>query len=301
MGIFFALVFIVYRVGVVYVYSPVEGDRDNQEDFPVPNVSQNETSGAKQGEEQEKPPLFAESFDSDFSIEESNTPENAKNSNWWLSSGGIFSINQGIGQTLHGELPRLSFWRLAYALSNPVDTDQGSHPQNIFRLVIKKKVRDYSQTLHFKIDGYNLSKSKNRNETNGVFLMGRYQDKNNVYYAGVRVDGAAVVKKKINGEYYTIGYTQIFEGEYDRERNPSLLPKNEWIGLRVDIETISDKSVFITLFIDKENDGNWQKVLTAQDDGERYGGASFMEAGYAGIRTDFMDVSFDDYKIVTLP
>jgi hypothetical protein len=38
-------------------------------------------------------------------------------------------------------------------------------------------------------------------------------------------------------------------------------------------------------------------VAEAKDDGKTFGGAAILNEGYAGIRTDFMDVEFDDYKI----
>jgi len=31
--------------------------------------------------------------------------------------------------------------------------------------------------------------------------------------------------------------------------------------------------------------------------GKSFGGAAFMQEGYVGIRTDFMDVKFDNYKL----
>jgi len=37
--------------------------------------------------------------------------------------------------------------------------------------------------------------------------------------------------------------------------------------------------------------------LTAVDDNQKYGGEAIKEAGYGGIRTDFMDVDMDNYKI----
>ena len=36
-------------------------------------------------------------------------------------------------------------------------------------------------------------------------------------------------------------------------------------------------------------------VASAEDDGSEYGGAAFYGSGRSGIRTDFMDVEFDDY------
>jgi hypothetical protein len=37
------------------------------------------------------------------------------------------------------------------------------------------------------------------------------------------------------------------------------------------------------------------------DDGVQFGGAPFTQPGYGGLRTDFMDVAFDNYLFKTLP
>ena len=54
----------------------------------------------------------------------------------------------------------------------------------------------------------------------------------------------------------------------------------------------------IKLFIDKDKTGNWVLAAEAIDDGKSYGGGAILNEDYAGIRADFMDVEFDDYKII---
>jgi hypothetical protein len=122
--------------------------------------------------------------------------------------------------------------------------------------------------------------------------MSRYSNSDNLYYAGVRVDGAAVIKKKVGGRYYTIAYKSVFAGAaYDRAKNPSLLPKNRWMGLTSETLNTSE-GVRIRFHV---NQGPaWALVFDVVDDG-RYGGAPFRSDGYTGLRTDFMDVSFDNY------
>ena len=39
-----------------------------------------------------------------------------------------------------------------------------------------------------------------------MLLFNRYQDGQTLYYGGVRVDGAAVIKKKLAGVYTTLAY-----------------------------------------------------------------------------------------------
>ena len=216
---------------------------------------------------------------------------------WWVNSGGYLKISGGRGSTYKGTLPVSDIWRKLYTLSNPSDTEDGSHPQNIFRLVLKSKWKDARQESYFVVKKDNLSSSTNRNASNGLLLFNRYQDGDNLYYAGVRVDGSAIIKKKINGTYYTMAEIKgVYPGTYDKESSPNLLPKNKWIGLRSEVRNLSNGSVEIRLYIDKGWQGKWSLAAQAVDDGKKYGGKAFTEEGYLGIRTDFMDVEFENFR-----
>jgi hypothetical protein len=133
-------------------------------------------------------------------------------------------------------------------------------------------------------------------------MMARYVDGYNLYYAGLRVDGYAVIKKKIGGRYFTLAYKPVFteSGKYDRDKNPNLLPLGTSIGLKAEARNIGDSSVSLKLYADIGRKGNWTLVAEAIDDGRSYGGSAHTGAAYAGIRTDFMDVEFDDYLIEAL-
>jgi len=192
-------------------------------------------------------------------------------------------------------------WRVLYSSSNPVDTDDGYHPQNIFRFVTEGLWRDVQQTAHFRIQTLNMSSSPNRNASNGVLFFHRYQDGMNLYYAGVRVDGAAVIKKKIGGTYYTMAYRSgVYPGgAYSATTNPNLLPSGRWIGLRTVVENVA-AGVSIRVELDDPNLGaGWTPIVEAEDSGQ-YGGAPITAPGHAGIRTDFMDVEFDGYEALDL-
>lgn len=240
---------------------------------------------------------FSENFDGSFVLEETDCPERSSSNFWWLNSGAQFFFQNGIGSTLRGDLPADSKWRIAFLNYNAESSDDGFHPQNIFRLVTKSKWQNFQQELYFRITDYHLSPSEHRSESNGVLLFNRYYDGDNLYYAGIRVDGAAVIKKKEGGEYYTMAYNKIFEGgDYDKNSNPNLLPINQWMGIRSEVHN-SGKDVIIKLYIDEKNSGNWKLVLDAVDDGKKYGGNSLVDKSFAGIRTDFMDIEFDSYSI----
>ena len=206
----------------------------------------------------------------------------------------------GVGETVQGALPTSNFWRLLYGQNNPLDTDSGYHPQNIFRLVTKADWQNATEQLTFRITGLDNSSTPNRDGYSGILLFSRYADANNLYYAGVRDDGTAVIKKKIGGTYYTLAQVQIFgvPNEYDKFAQPSLLPIDKWVGMKLVTQNAWDGSVLLRLYLDRDNDGQWVSVLTARDRGT--GGAPFTAASHSGIRTDYKDVQFDNYRLTAL-
>ena len=229
-------------------------------------------------------------------LEETGSIFTSDNKNLWLNSGGQLFLKGSIMKTLQNDLPINSRWRISYLKSNPEDSKNGYRPQNIFRLITKREWKDFRQEVYFKILKYDTSNSTHRDISNGILLLNRYQDSNNLYYAGIRVDGTAIIKKKINGEYYTLAQNKIFEGEYDRDKNPILLPFNKWMGIRTEIKNFNNSYVKIKLLLDRNNDGYWELVLETNDNGINYGGPAFLSNSHTGIRSDFMDLEFKNYK-----
>lgn len=238
---------------------------------------------------------FVYTFNSPGALYEAGAANESSSPYFWLNSGAKLVIANGRGKT-SGSLPALDPWRLMYKAMNPVDTSEGYLPENTFRLVTRSSWGDADTSVLFRITATNLTNSPNRDGYSGIFLMGRYKDQHNLYYAGVRHDGAAVIKKKINGTYYTLAQVQIFgdEGEYHKWTNANLLPQNQWLGLKARFDTLSDGSVKIVLYLDRENDGSFVSILSATD--KSTGGAPHKTAGAIGIRTDFMNVEFDDFR-----
>lgn len=233
-----------------------------------------------------------------ISLEESSTMPESTDEVWWLNSGGRVFFENNLISTIQGDLPDDDYWRLRYNDSNPTETDNGYHPQNIFRLVTKKEYSAPIQSMFFNINRYVLSDDEHRSASNGVLFFHRYQDGGNLYYAGIRVDGQAVIKKKTNGIYYTMVYENIFTDTiYDRDSNPNLIPTDKSIGLKTEIIDLGSETVSIKLYLDVERTGTWQPVAEAVDDGVSFGGPTITESGFAGIRTDFMDAEFEDYKV----
>jgi hypothetical protein len=209
-------------------------------------------------------------------------------------------ITGGVGETVQGDLPIGSKWQVDYSQGNPVETDNGLHPQNIFRIVMRTNWKDIAEQVYYKMNKYILSTSPNRNAANGFFEQTRYVDQDNLYYTGLRVDGYAVIKKKYHGKYYTMAYVKILPGTYNPLLNPNLLPVGTWVGLRTVVKNLDDKRVQIQSFSDFGKTGTWKLAASAIDDGVSFGGPSHA-VGHVGIRTDFMDVQFDDFSLTAAP
>ena len=237
---------------------------------------------------------FLYTFNVDGVLEEAGSMSESSSPYFWVNSGGKFLIEQGIGGTIQGALSTTDPWRVLYQRTNPFDTDQGRYPQNIFRLLTRSVWTNASQEVRFKIDATHLTNTPNRNGYSGILLMGRYRDSDNLYYVGIRMDGQAVIKKKYHGTYYTLATAQVFPGTYDALTNPNLIPAQTWMRLRGDVRTRLDGSVDIVLSLDRGS-GVYQTIVSARDT-KAYGGG-VLTGGYAGIRTDYMDVLFDNYRI----
>ncbi len=242
--------------------------------------------------------IFQDNFSKDKIVEEAGDLNSSRDENWWVNSGAFLYVKNGVGQTIFGKLKKDNKWQKDYYDYNKQETDNGYRPQNIFRLITKSRWRNLQQEVYFNIQHYELSPDKHRSESNGFLLFNRYQDGDNLYYTGLRVDGAVVVKKKYKGKYYLLGYKKILKGKYDRKKKANLIPQQKWLGLKSEVRTIKNNQVTIQVFVKlKEGQNNWQKILSVKDDGKKYGGPAILNEGYAGIRTDFMDVKFDNYKI----
>jgi len=242
---------------------------------------------------------FHYAFKNDGVTPERHPMEKSSSPYWWVNSGAYMYLKNGEGMTVQGELPALDPRRISYAKEDPIETDGGYHPQNIFRLIFRTSWGNIRQEMYVRANAYNLSASPERAASNGMLLFSRYSDAGDLYYAGVRVDGAAIIKKKIGGTYHTMREVRgYFPGAaYDRTTNPNLLPIGTWIGLRTETVDLPGGSVSLKLFTDVGRTGAWKLAAEAIDDGVTYGGPALTQPGRTGLRTDFMDASFDDYRL----
>ena len=241
------------------------------------------------------------SFPENLFLEETSSPNLSSNPCWWLNSGAVFSMEDSVGETLQGELSLLSKWRELYEKSDSIDTEGGLYPQNLFRLINKSKWQDVRTSVDVSISSYRLSSSPNRNGTNGVFLIARYIDANTLYLAGIRTDGTAVIKRKLNGVYRTLGSVWFNPNAiHSYSSDSNFLPMGNWFGLAMEVKNGEDGEVHIKL--DFSEDGTkWQTLLSTSDWPGSFENGLFLRApSSVGIRTDFLDAEFKNYKITKL-
>lgn len=232
-------------------------------------------------------------------FEESGSPRSSASQYFWLNSGGKLIIEDGIGSTIVGALPLNDPWRVRYARSNPLATDNGAYPQNLFRLITRQMWDNIKQELHFSMLRVNAINTSDRDEFSGIFLMSRYRDSDNLYYAGIRMDGKAIIKKKYQGVYYTLAEAQLFSSDtpFDRVSNPNIIPTGTWYKMASNVITLPSGEVYISLSFAHSLSESMTTILTTTDSGLYW--PPLVKAGHAGIRTDFADVLFDDYTIDT--
>ncbi len=301
--LFFSIIFFVLTsCFCIYLFLfKTPGNVSQLQPFVSVEIQKNLTKPEESYAESTIPPQtmeFRESFTQKRVIEEAPRMSASSDTDWWVNSGGQLIIDKGVGKTMQGDAVAGSRWYEAYKKTTPVDTDNGLHPQNIFRLVLKSRWLDYSQSVYAKITSDNISTSPSRDDSNGLFLFNRYRDGDNVYYTGLRVDGAVVIKKKYKGAYYTMAYRKILAlPKYNRADNPSLLTKNAWIGIKSTVKNIDSQHTLLEFYTDIGQTGQWSLGTSVIDDNKSFGGPTLSEPGYAGIRTDFMDVQFKDYII----
>lgn len=236
----------------------------------------------------------------DYVLEEVGNPSLSTHADWWLNSGAYFYVTGGIGNTVSGSLAAGNAWVKRYYDYNPESTDDGIHPQNIFRLISRVSAVDSTQEACFSIEDTHVSAGEKRNQSNGLLFMSRYQDDGDtLYYAGIRVDGHAVIKRKYKGEYETLAEEAVFgiDRMYDRDTEPQLLPEHLWVGIKTQTNTNTHGQPVLTLWLDPECHGHWDTVFSVVDTSD----TPVMTSGNIGIRTDFMDVSVKEYKATYIP
>lgn len=230
--------------------------------------------------------------------EEVSEEERDFSDRWWINSWGSFYVKDGVWKSIQWKVKEWTKWQIKYKEHNWwLDTDWWFYPQNLFRLISNKKFWNFNQYAYFKINRYMLSNSKNRYESNWFLLFNRYKDSDNLYYAWIRVDGAAVIKKKLKWEYYTLASHKVYNWSYDRNENPNLIPINKWIWVKTEIKDLGSDKVSIELYVDTKNNWKWTLALRVIDDGKSTWWNIIKGEWYTWVRTDFMDFEIDKYYV----
>ena len=228
-------------------------------------------------------------FGSSGTLNQTVSADTSGSAYWWVANGGQLLVSNGVGKTMQGDATSANPWYTIYAKSLAVTSDNGKHPQNTFAALLRTPTLDTDQSIAVQINKDNLANTANRKPYNGIHLISRWQNDGNYYFAGLRADGHAVIKKKVGNAYYTLAEKSAFPGTYNSTTNPNLLPKNTWMNVRMITSTDASGSVHVQLYL------NQTLMLDTTDNGAR--GATIKTEGLTGIRSDFMDMLMDNYKL----
>lgn len=112
--------------------------------------------------------------------------------------------------------------------------------------------------------------------TSGLHIFGRYRTSDDLYVASVRRDGYATIKRKWDGVYTTLGTVSLPASLLDSNGQ---LKSGVWITLRFSI--IGNELKFYV---------NGTHMMTRT--------SGTFSWGTTGIRTDYVDIYLDDWKLV---
>ncbi len=250
---------------------------------------------------------FTDNFERPRIIEEAWPMSDSEDPFWWVNSGAYLEVRDGIGMTVQGELPGNypsgQRWLREYRSSNPTDTGDGRLPQNIFRAFQRQNITGpTTEQCYFLVNRHNPTQTEERGAWSGIYLYIRADGEggnHNFYSAGLRADGRPMIETKKGGEYIDdlkIRGEKLFPGAYDRDGNPpSLIPLDTWIGLKTEVMDRPSGVVEVRLYTDIGRTGNWREVVSLTDDS-----GDGLTSGHGALRTDYADVSFDDYSIASI-
>lgn len=235
-------------------------------------------------------------FNTNGTLSEAAAPSNSTSPYWWLRSGGKLLITGGLGESIQGALSSSNPLYETYASAFPQASDGGAHPQNMFRLLWKTPTQNSSEQVYLQRVTDNLGTALNRHPYDGESLIARYQDEQTYYYAGVRDDGALVIKKKVGGVFTTLAAKPFFSGTYSATTSPDLIPRGTWLGLKFSVVNSSGGAPVLSLYTDVGRSGTWRLSLSASD----ATGTPIPGAGLSGIDSTFADINMDNYQLTPL-
>jgi hypothetical protein len=205
-------------------------------------------------------------------LSEASSVTSSTSAYWWLQNGGRLILTNGVGTSLSSVTP-----------ADP------------FQMLLRKVL------LHSSVESYVMKKSDLAPTVvkagwNGISLFSRYVDELNYYFASIRADGYATIRKRKNGLYITLLQKKVLPGTYSLT-GPTLIPTDTWIGLRFSVDGNMGYPR-LTLHADFGRTGIWSLLGEVTDDPAKFGPA-LEGAGLNGIRSDF-PLHTDDFRLEEL-
>lgn len=210
-------------------------------------------------------------------------------SSWWYN----FNSAGTLAQSASATQSRSQYLWLAAGRSLVIQNGIGATPAGttIYQLFNKTSVTNASVQIDVNRVKDNLSNSADRKSYLGESIITRYTDANNYYYAGIRADGAAVIKKKVNGVYTTLAQKQVLPGTYSTT-NYDLMPQGKWMSLKLVVADNAGGQPVLTFSTDIGRTGTWTQALAVTDTS-----AALKSAGLVGIQNDYADAQFDNFIV----
>lgn len=223
--------------------------------------------------------------------------DTAKSSDWEVSSGSLFGKDG-------------TFWTGKPDSCAPDKNSRRCTNSDVFRINTKRSFSSNTRvSFAIKQNKEIHSRSCERQGScwHGTHIWLRYQNQYNLYYASInRADGRMVIKRKVpcgndnRGTYFNISPYKKFD-----------FKTGEWHRYSVTVASDGDGSVVVRIFDDQ---GNPQApILTGVDKGGtnpnwsprcnvpgKYDSAKYLPiraAGPVGIRGDYANFSFKDFKV----
>src|SRR5579872_2945095 len=169
---------------------------------------------------------FVYTFNVAGQVDFSATSQNSGSPYWWVNSATGLAISGGLGASMSGP------------------------SGEVFQMLLRAPEQNVSTQIYIDRTADDFSSASYRQPYNGEFVIARYEDANNYYFGGLQDDGSVVIKKKMNGTYYTLAIKKLLAGTYNASSNPDLIPFHTWIGLKLSVTNSFTGTPTLSLYTD---------------------------------------------------
>lgn len=236
-------------------------------------------------------PTFTYHFTSQAVVNETATMATSSSPYFWVASGGQFIITN-VANIPNPDLLSAGIY-LGATIQGPSAATVTAYQQNDFRLIERFMRTNIMQEVHFNLRHINMAETPSRDADKGIFVYARYYDVSNHYYAGITLDGRAVIRIVTNGVMKTLASTPLYmaDGGYDRDTNPNVIPGKKWIGLSTHADLVGGK-MHLSLDVGSIDSGRWiwGAMFTSIVDSNPP--VVLRGPCYGGIRSDYFDTAW---------